>query len=535
MKFGPVLVKNAEGAVLAHAVTTAAGRLKKGKTLSIDDIASLQNSAIETVIVARLEADDIDENEAARIIASALASKEIYAEEPFTGRVNLFAKDSGLLQVDRDTIDRINQVDAGITVATLPQMALVEAGRMVATVKIIPFAVSRHHVNRAGEVAAGSAALELRSFRPKRVGLIATELPSLKTATMDKTRKVLEQRLRRSGSDIVEEIRVEHSVDAVAAALGALCKKCDLVILFGASAIIDCEDVIPAGLRRAGGVVEHFGMPVDPGNLLMLGNIDDVPIIGAPGCARSSRENGFDWILQRLLADVLVTANDIKGMGVGGLLMEIHSRPQPRQPALAGGEVHGLVLAAGQSRRMGKQNKLLASIDGQPLVRRIVDAALNSQLSGVTVVSGHEAAKVEKALDGLEVSFAHNPDYASGLASSLRCGIEALPENCGGVLVLLADMPEITPQMIGEMLEVYNNAPETAIIQATSHGKRGNPVLWSSRYFEALKNISGDVGARHIIGENADQVVEVELGDAAALDIDTPLELQVFTGKNSES
>ncbi len=104
-----------------------------------------------------------------------------------------------------------------------------------------------------------------------------------------------------------------------------------MVIVFGASALCDFDDVIPAAIRAAGGEVLRAGMPVDPGNLLVLGRLGETPVIGAPGCARSPKENGFDWVLDRLIAGLDVTSDDIAGMGVGGLLMEIPTRPQPRE------------------------------------------------------------------------------------------------------------------------------------------------------------------------------------------------------------
>lgn len=212
--------------------------------------------------------------------------------------------------------------------------------------------------------------------------------------------------------------------------------------------------------------------------------------------------------------------------------MEIHSRPQPREAmGDMASKVHAIILAAGQSRRMGKSNKLLASFDGKTMVRQVAELATASGVAGITVVTGHEAKEVQDALSGIDVAFTSNPDFASGLASSLRCGIAALPADCSGAIILLADMPRITTAMIDRQIAAFNEASQTSIIQATSHGKRGNPVLWPSYYFDALKQISGDVGARHIIGQNTEQVIEVELGEAAALDIDTPEALRAEGGE----
>ena len=141
-------------------------------------------------------------------------------------------------------------------------------------------------------------------------------------------------------------------------------------------------------------------------------------MIGAPGCARSPKENGFDWVLMRLLAGLPVSRADITGMGVGGLLMEIVTRPQPRDEPVQGrwrGASPPIILAAGRSTRMGGPNKLLAEIGGRPLVRIAVEEALASRAQPVIVVTGHQREQVEAALEGLKVQRVHNPDFAEGL------------------------------------------------------------------------------------------------------------------------
>ncbi len=168
-------------------------------------------------------------------------------------------------------------------------------------------------------------------YRPLRVGVISTLLPGLKPSVVNKTLGVLEARLAPARARLVEDRRCAHETDALVETLRAVEGRCDVVIVFGASAITDRRDVIPAALEAAGGRIEHFGMPVDPGNLLLLGDLNGKPVIGAPGCARSPKENGFDWVLGRVLAGVPIRRADIQAMGVGGLLMEIDSRPQPRR------------------------------------------------------------------------------------------------------------------------------------------------------------------------------------------------------------
>lgn len=331
MRFGDVPIKQALGALVAHAVVLPDRRLKKGHLLTEGDLIDLQAAGVTQITVARLDVGDVEENAAAVQIATALASDEIDPAEAFTGRVNLYAKATGLFQADAHWVDAFNQISPDMTLASLANDTFVEAGRMVATVKIIPFAVDRGLLSQAVALLTANPVLSIAPARSLQVALIATQLPALKPATMDKTRRVLADRLAPSGSTIVGETRVDHRAGAVAQAISDVLGGCDMIVVFGASAITDIGDVIPEGIRQAGGEVSYFGMPVDPGNLLLTGRHGKTPIIGAPGCARSPAENGFDWVLQRLLCDRAVDASYISRLGVGGLLMEIHARPQPRE------------------------------------------------------------------------------------------------------------------------------------------------------------------------------------------------------------
>jgi molybdenum cofactor cytidylyltransferase len=255
-------------------------------------------------------------------------------------------------------------------------------------------------------------------------------------------------------------------------------------------------------------------------------------VLGLPGCARSPKLNGFDWVLERLAAGIPVTRQDIMGMGVGGLLTEIPTRPQPREAKPARpGKIAALVLAAGQSRRMGQANKLLAPVDGRPMVAHAVDAMLASRAAPVIVVTGHQADAVRTALAERPVIWAHNPDYVSGLSSSLAAGLAALPEDAEGVVIGLGDMPRITAAQIDRLIAAFNPLDGRAIVVPTGRGKRGNPVLFATRFVPEMREIGGDVGARHLIGEHTEEVVQIELDDDGALhDIDTPEALASLIG-----
>jgi molybdenum cofactor cytidylyltransferase len=525
MKFGAVAPKEALGATAVHTIRQDGLMLKKGTLIGPAEVAALEAAGIKDVVVARLEPGDVSEDVAAADIAQAVAGEGVHVDHAFTGRANLFAEIAGVLVVDKDAIDRLNRVDEAITFATLAAYKPVVAGEMIATVKIIPFAVA----GKARDAALAGVSrplLHVAPYRIRKVGVVSTMLPGLATKVIEKTLKITSERLAPAGATIIAERRVPHERAALARALGeVLDAGAELAIVFGASAIADRRDVIPAALETIGGRIEHFGMPVDPGNLLMIGTAGARPIIGAPGCARSPKENGFDWVLMRLLAGLKVPREDITGLGVGGLLMEIVTRPQPRAEPTPekGRNIAALVLGAGRSSRMGGPNKLLAEIAGRPLVRIVVEQALASRAHPVIVVTGHQREKVEAVLAGLPIAFVHNPNFADGLGTSLKTGISALPADVDGVIVCLGDMPQVDAKLIDRLIEAFDPEGGALVVVPTIDGKRGNPVVWSRRFFFDLMTVEGDVGARHLIGRYTEVVAEVPLtGTAAFTDVDTP-------------
>ena len=368
--------------------------------------------------------------------------------------------------------------------------------------------------------------IRVAPYKVHRVGVVSTVLPGLSPKVIEKTLKITAARIAPAGAKIIAERRVPHEQTALAQAIDELLKAgAELVIVFGASAIADRRDVIPAAVEAVGGEIEHFGMPVDPGNLMLIGRARGQAVLGAPGCARSPKENGFDWVLMRLLAGLPVTRADITGMGVGGLLMEIVTRPQPREEDVpeTGRRVAAVLLAAGRSTRMGAVNKMLAEIGGKSLVRIAAEQAVASRAQPVIVVTGHEREKVEVALKGLPVRLVHNPDYSEGLGTSLKAGIASVPQEADAAIVCLADMPQVDAALIDRLISAFDPERGALVVVPSIDGRRGNPVVWSRRFFHDLMSIQGDIGARHLIGNYAEAVVEVPVaGDAALTDVDTP-------------
>jgi molybdenum cofactor cytidylyltransferase len=531
MKFGAVPIKQALGATAVHSIRQGDLVLKKGTLIGPKEVAALERAGVAEIVVARMEAGDVSEDRAAAEIAAAVAGPGLRADRAFTGRCNLFAESAGVLVVDKDAIDRLNRIDEAVTLATLPAFKPVVAGEMIATVKIIPFAVAASARDAAVSAAANAKpVIRVAPYKVRKVGVVSTLLPGLSSKVVDKTLKITAARIAPAGATIIAERRVPHEQAALSRAIDELLETgAELVIVFGASAIADRRDVIPTALEAVGGTIEHFGMPVDPGNLMLIGKARGHAVLGAPGCARSPKENGFDWVLMRLLAGLPVSRADITGMGVGGLLMEIVTRPQPREEhAPEKGpkkdqRIAAVVLAAGRSTRMGAINKLIAEIGGKPLVRIAAEQALASRASPVIVVTGHQREKVEAALDGLPVRLVHNPDYAEGLGTSLKAGIAAVPAEADGAIVCLGDMPQVDSALIDKLIAAFDPERGALVVVPSIGGRRGNPVLWSRRFFPDLMAVQGDIGARHLIGAYAEAVVEVPVaGEAALIDVDTP-------------
>jgi len=549
VKFGDTPIDEATGAILAHSWRANGVNFSKGRRLSAEDVAKLKAAGAASVVAARLEAGDVHEDQAAESVARALAGEGIEITAPFTGRCNHFAREAGVAVIDQQRVDALNELDESVTVATLPAFARVTPRQMVATVKIIPYAAPRAAVDRAIEVAKASnqPMVSVAPFRPMRAGLVQTRLPGTRDKVLDKAVSTTDKRLTSLGSALVGERRVSHDAAAIAEALKELkAEGCDIYLVAGASAIVDRHDVVPSGIEQAGGKVTHFGMPVDPGNLLLTAELDGKPVLGLPGCAKSPKYNGFDMVLERLAAGLPVGRAEIVRMGAGGLLAEISTRPQPRDDSEseeAGPQqaprVAILLLAAGRSTRMGGPNKLLQEADGAPLVVHATKAALASQAVEVVVVLGHMAEQVRAAVEQVagangKLRFVINPDYADGLSTSVKTGIGALGKDIDAAIVQLGDMPGVNSALLDRLMAAFSPVEGRSICVPTVGGKRGNPVLWDRRFFPAIAQVSGDTGARHLIGEHTDLVCEVEMtGEAAITDIDTPEALAAWRARSS--
>ncbi len=340
MRFGPVDLAAAEGAILGHNVTDGEGRrvLRKGAALTVADLELLRGLGRSTVFVARLEPDDVGEDRAAERITRAVVGGGVRLSGPATGRVNVYAEAPGLARVVSERLLELNQRE-GVTLATVRDRTPVSRGKMIGTTKILPYAVAEATVVAVeGEARSNGPVLWLQLLPARSAGLVVAAAPSSRERVVAGFETALRRRLEALGSrlDRVDFVGLdeESGLERLAVAIGEqVVAGVELVLLAGETAIQDRHDLAPRAVERAGGTVVCFGAPVDPGNLLMVAYLGDVPVLGAPGCARSPKTNIVDLVLPRMVAGERLTRADVVALGHGGLLDDVAERPMPRRQA----------------------------------------------------------------------------------------------------------------------------------------------------------------------------------------------------------
>ena len=521
MIFGTLPLDQCDGAILAHSLSVDGLRIRKGQRIDVGLLTQLAQAGVAELTVAKPDESDCSEDAAASALGSMLEQSGVRCGSAATGRCNLYACEDGVLCLDEAELHRFNLRDERITLACLRDSARVRKGEMIGTLKIIPYAVPQALVD---ELLKSSLRLAVHGFKPLRVTLVQTRLPDMREALFAKTFAVTRARLAALGQALKDGGTIAHHSAAVVDTIQSC--DADLLLIVGASAISDRADVIPASIEAAGGRLIRLGMPVDPGNLLCLGKHGTMDIIGLPGCARSPRRNGFDLVLERLLAGLPVSDAHVAAMGAGGLLDEVSERLTPRAAVDVAPDkprIGAILLAAGRSARMGSANKLLLGVDGEAMVRRAALCLRNAGISEIIAVLGHDADAVGQALRGLATQMVYNPDHASGMASSIRTGLAAAPPDWDGALIMLGDMPRVSPETIRLLSTNFDPAQGIEMVVPCFNGQRGNPVLWGRAGWVQLMQLEGDAGARALIDRGGDRALLLAVLDEGVLrDADDP-------------
>ena len=496
MRFGGVPVADAAGCILAHSIQADGRRIRKGTVLAEADTALLAAAGINKVMVAVLSDCDVGEDEAASRLADALLADTsgLSRSAAFTGRANIYADEVGVVEFDVDAVARLNGINPAITLATLPNLSRVAPRSLVATAKIITFAVPAADLDEALKAASG-----IMGHFPvmrKDASLVVTRVEGQGERLVDKGRSSIAARLARLGIELLETRVVPHRQDEVGAALAS--SGGSLLLLLTGSATSDPLDVGPQGLRLAGGEVHRFGIPVDPGNLLFHGMLGDRPVIGLPGCARSPALNGADWILERIACGLRPTDRDLAELGVGGLLKEIPSRPQPRAgkaDAYSRPRVAVLVLAEDRTDSIGG----------------LVAAAQASEAELIKVVGSEcvlgQLAEMPQPPEAVDLVAADPADQV-GL---LRAGVKSLSPPTDAVVVLRPGGMTPDPVQLNRVIAAFSPKDGREICRIAPGAGRGPaPVLFGSRFFESLSEISSNRGEADLIQEMGEFLCELQ-------------------------
>lgn len=316
----------AVGHILCHNVADAQGRkaFHKGRRLRVEDVPRLVELGLSAVRVAILAPDDVHEDEAAIRVAQIVAGSGVAIGELHAGRVNLCAVSDGPLMINAEALFSINLID-GLTIATLPPYTLVTAGQIIATIKIIPFAVPVTDLLQAAAIAGGAGVLWIAPLVRQQFGVALVSSPAARARVERGILPAIAGRITDLGATIVACRDLPLDEYEVAAGLADLMAAgSNIIITAGETSVVDRDDVIPRAVRRLGGEIAHYGAPVEPGNLLLLAYlhhaVDTIPLIGAPGCVRSRDQNIVDLILPRLMANERLGRREIAALGLGGLL-----------------------------------------------------------------------------------------------------------------------------------------------------------------------------------------------------------------------
>ena len=476
------------------------------------------------------------EDTAAEAISKAIDRNQLYSEEAVTGRANFRAPTLSLVRYDRELIKKINLVDESIAFSIVEHNQLLAKNDLIATLKIIPFFVPKKFVERVISLLSKNELFKVHSLKEKNVELIQTFYNWQKKSIFKATSNVTRNRLEALGCKLGNEKLIPHDHKSLCSEIkSSIDSGAQVLLISGASAITDRSDYIPKAILSVGGKIIQYGLAVDPGNLLLIGQIGSATVIGMPGCARSPKLNGFDWVLQLLMADIPINKNELADMAAGGLLMEIASRPLPRALAKSVNKrekkIMGVILAAGNSTRMGKDNKLLKNIDGIPLIRNIALEITKSDLDSCSIVLGYQSDKVAEAIKDLNVNMILNPLWKEGQASSLKAALNTIDATYSDLLIMLGDLPGVKSKHINKIIEEHllANNRKSKITIPSFNGKNGNPVIWGRSFFPDLSNLKGDVGGRVLFSQHPAAINLLDMDDEAVIiDTDTPEDFENF-------
>ena len=330
MFFGKVKTELSLGGILSSSIEIYKDKNKikisKGTIINKNLLDLLLLNNVEHIKCAKLDDDEIDENLSVHEISKKIiASKKsnIIIQDPKNGRCNLVSSVDGVIVFQPNQLFSINSVTNDIGIASLKAFSKVKKNQIVASIKAIPFGIKKNNLQNIINVC--QECFKILPFQKKNIHLIQTTNQNTRAKVLEKTLEVTKDRLSSCGNKKIVEKKCSHEIKSICEQLKkSVNEDADIILIFGTSAISDINDTIPQSIIEINGTILRLGMPVEPGNLILLAEIEiskkHISIIGMPGCARSKKENGVDWILWRKLCDLKISSDDINHMGNGGLL-----------------------------------------------------------------------------------------------------------------------------------------------------------------------------------------------------------------------
>ncbi len=330
MFFGEVKTEKSLGGILSSSIEVYKNKNKikisKGTVINKNLIDLLLLNNFEQIKCAKLDDDEIDENSAVHEISKKIITSKksnIKIQDPKNGRCNLVSKVDGIITFQPNQLFSINSVTNDIGIASLKAFSKVKKNQIIASIKAIPFGIKQKYLKKIIHIS--QDCFKILPFQKKNIHLIQTTNQKTRAKILEKTLEVTKDRLLSCGIKKIEERKCLHEIKSICTQLKtSIDENADIILIFGTSAICDINDIIPQSINEMNGIVLRLGMPVEPGNLILLAEVEiskkHISIIGMPGCARSKKENGVDWILWRKLCDLKVSTDDINHLGNGGLL-----------------------------------------------------------------------------------------------------------------------------------------------------------------------------------------------------------------------
>ena len=534
MEFKNFPLYDALGVITCSKISLGNRFIASGKMLDYSDISALRSAGYSFVSGAKLSSSDVVKSTAITKIASVVAGENTAYYLDDDNRCFIYAEKNGIANINQERINRFNNLGLEVILATAPVFHQAVKGQLLAVISIIPPAITEDVLQQYLQTTFGMGALvSVLAYKPKKVYFIQSSNPKKNEEYEKNILTNITARLDALGVGISYNAHCEHLLEKIENEISkALYSDAEIIIISGAVANYHKEDVLMKALVDAGADIIASYIPSFPSaNIIIADYKKHKQIVVLPeGCDKSDY-NAVDLILKKLVAGYPLNKDELFNLGAGGLLAREVWQPIDIDKLdglvkVAADEnssgIAAIILAAGKGSRIGGDNKLLYEIDDETIVTKVVKAALASKASPVIVVTGFEQEFIADELKDKDVKLVYNSDYASGINTSIRTGLESLNNAVRGAIIIPADMPFITSDHLNRLIDAFDPLNKKALCVSTYKKVKVNPALWARKLFDNVKIIPENAKVHPVLVEHSDYIAEVPLlNDNEALDINT--------------